>query len=84
MVAKTYDWDDEEVTFDDDEVVELKVLIALADDEKSTVRKDYAIMVGGTKSKAVGEISHLSQLHGGEANITTTTRLHLTQRRHQL
>nr|GEW26688.1 retrovirus-related Pol polyprotein from transposon TNT 1-94 [Tanacetum cinerariifolium] len=40
LVAKTFDWDEEEV-FDDEEVTQVKVPMALADDEL-TVRKNHA------------------------------------------
>ncbi|GJU21940.1 hypothetical protein Tco_1155282 [Tanacetum coccineum] len=40
LVAKTFDWDEEEVS-DDEEVTQVKVLMALADDEL-TVRKNHA------------------------------------------
>nr|GEZ04783.1 retrovirus-related Pol polyprotein from transposon TNT 1-94 [Tanacetum cinerariifolium] len=33
LVAKTFDWDEEEVSDDDEEVTQVKVLMALADDE---------------------------------------------------
>ncbi|GKD33139.1 hypothetical protein Tco_1248648, partial [Tanacetum coccineum] len=39
-IAKTFDWDEEEV-LDDEEVIEVNVLMALADDEL-TVGKNYA------------------------------------------
>ncbi|GKC07722.1 retrovirus-related pol polyprotein from transposon TNT 1-94 [Tanacetum coccineum] len=40
LVAKTFDWDEEEVS-DEEEVTQVKVLMALADDEL-TVRKSHA------------------------------------------
>ncbi|GJX43678.1 hypothetical protein Tco_0260354 [Tanacetum coccineum] len=40
LVAETFDWDEEEVS-DDEEVTQVKVLMALADDEL-TVRKNHA------------------------------------------
>nr|GEU29244.1 retrovirus-related Pol polyprotein from transposon TNT 1-94 [Tanacetum cinerariifolium] len=40
LVAKTFDWDEEEVS-DDEEVTQVKVLMALADDEL-TIRKNHA------------------------------------------
>ncbi|GKG00474.1 hypothetical protein Tco_0302164, partial [Tanacetum coccineum] len=40
LVTKTFDWDEEEVS-DDEEVTQVKALMALADDEL-TVRKNHA------------------------------------------
>ncbi|GKA81068.1 hypothetical protein Tco_0787760 [Tanacetum coccineum] len=40
LVAETFDWDEEEV-FDDEEMTQVKVLMALADDEL-VVRKNHA------------------------------------------
>ncbi|GJZ28351.1 hypothetical protein Tco_0572998 [Tanacetum coccineum] len=40
LVAETFDWDEEEVS-DDEEVTQVKVLMALADDEL-TIRKNHA------------------------------------------
>ncbi|GKF09456.1 hypothetical protein Tco_0043680, partial [Tanacetum coccineum] len=40
LVAETFDWDEEEVS-NDEEVTQVKVLMALADDEL-TVGKDHA------------------------------------------
>ncbi|GJS55009.1 retrovirus-related pol polyprotein from transposon TNT 1-94 [Tanacetum coccineum] len=39
---KTYEWDEEEVSSDDNEMVEVKVLMALADDESGVVGKESA------------------------------------------
>nr|GFB57649.1 retrovirus-related Pol polyprotein from transposon TNT 1-94 [Tanacetum cinerariifolium] len=40
LVAETFDWDEEEVSYDK-EVTQVKVLMALADDEL-TIRKNHA------------------------------------------
>ncbi|GKA13274.1 hypothetical protein Tco_0692920 [Tanacetum coccineum] len=40
LVAQAYEWDEEEVSSDDNEMVELKVLMALADDESGVVGKE--------------------------------------------
>ncbi|GKD26542.1 hypothetical protein Tco_1232756 [Tanacetum coccineum] len=42
LVAETYVWDEEEVTFDDEEMVEVRVLMALSEKEKLNVRKNHA------------------------------------------
>ncbi|GKB89864.1 hypothetical protein Tco_0962136, partial [Tanacetum coccineum] len=42
LVIETYDWDEKEVTFDDEKMVELKILMVLPDDEKLTVGKEHA------------------------------------------
>ncbi|GKD98361.1 hypothetical protein Tco_1382258, partial [Tanacetum coccineum] len=41
LVAETFDWDEEEVS-DDEEVTQVKVLMALADDEL-TVGKNHTL-----------------------------------------
>ncbi|GKB56254.1 hypothetical protein Tco_0912440, partial [Tanacetum coccineum] len=40
LVAEAYEWDEEEVSSDDNEMVEVKVFMALAEDENSVVGKD--------------------------------------------
>ncbi|GJZ96112.1 hypothetical protein Tco_0668446 [Tanacetum coccineum] len=40
LVAKAYKWDEKEVSSDDNEMVEVKVLMALADDESGAVGKE--------------------------------------------
>nr|GEV77979.1 retrovirus-related Pol polyprotein from transposon TNT 1-94 [Tanacetum cinerariifolium] len=42
LVSEAYKWDKEEVSSDDNEMVEVKVLIALADDESRAVGKESA------------------------------------------
>ncbi|GJZ17787.1 hypothetical protein Tco_0553910 [Tanacetum coccineum] len=42
LVAKAYEWDEEEVSSDDNEMVEVNVLMALADDENGVVGKESA------------------------------------------
>ncbi|GKF92766.1 retrovirus-related pol polyprotein from transposon TNT 1-94, partial [Tanacetum coccineum] len=42
LVAEAYEWDEEEVSSDDNEMVEVKVLMALADDESGVVGKESA------------------------------------------
>ncbi|GJR04401.1 hypothetical protein Tco_0527385 [Tanacetum coccineum] len=42
LIAKTYDWDEEEVSSDDNEVPEVKALMALADEERVSVSKESA------------------------------------------
>ncbi|GJV46664.1 retrovirus-related pol polyprotein from transposon TNT 1-94 [Tanacetum coccineum] len=42
LVAKAYEWDEEDVSFDDNEITEVKVLMALADDESVAVGKESA------------------------------------------
>nr|GEZ64903.1 retrovirus-related Pol polyprotein from transposon TNT 1-94 [Tanacetum cinerariifolium] len=42
LITKTYDWDEEEVSFDDNEVPEVKALMALADEEIVSVSKESA------------------------------------------
>ncbi|GJV94821.1 retrovirus-related pol polyprotein from transposon TNT 1-94 [Tanacetum coccineum] len=42
LVAKAYKWDEEGVLSDDNEMVEVKVLMALADDENTAVGKESA------------------------------------------
>ncbi|GKG41738.1 hypothetical protein Tco_0473489, partial [Tanacetum coccineum] len=41
LIAKAYEWDEEEVSSDDNEMVEVKVLIALAE-ENGVVSKESA------------------------------------------
>nr|GEV68201.1 retrovirus-related Pol polyprotein from transposon TNT 1-94 [Tanacetum cinerariifolium] len=40
LIAEAYEWDKEEVSSDDNEMVEVKVLMALADDEREAVGKE--------------------------------------------
>ncbi|GJY48064.1 hypothetical protein Tco_0438020 [Tanacetum coccineum] len=40
LIAESYDWDEEEVSFDDNEVPEVKALMALADEERVSVSKE--------------------------------------------
>ncbi|GJW72406.1 retrovirus-related pol polyprotein from transposon TNT 1-94 [Tanacetum coccineum] len=42
LIAETYDWDEEEVSSDDNEVTEVKALMALADEERVSVGKESA------------------------------------------
>ncbi|GJT67698.1 hypothetical protein Tco_1019178 [Tanacetum coccineum] len=42
LIAKTYDWDDEEVSSDENEVTKVKALIALTDEERVLVGKESA------------------------------------------
>ncbi|GJZ96954.1 retrovirus-related pol polyprotein from transposon TNT 1-94 [Tanacetum coccineum] len=42
LIAETYDWDEEEVSYDDNEVTEVKALMALADEERVSVGKESA------------------------------------------
>nr|GEV24789.1 transposase, mutator type [Tanacetum cinerariifolium] len=42
LVAKAYEWDEEDVSFNDNEITELKVLMALSDDEYVVVGKESA------------------------------------------
>ncbi|GJW72403.1 hypothetical protein Tco_0129320 [Tanacetum coccineum] len=39
VIAETYDWDKEEVSSDDNEATEVKALMALADEEKTSIGK---------------------------------------------
>ncbi|GJW64552.1 hypothetical protein Tco_0116436 [Tanacetum coccineum] len=43
LIAKTYDWDEEEVSSDDNEVTKVKALMALADEDRVSVSKESAI-----------------------------------------
>ncbi|GJU22135.1 retrovirus-related pol polyprotein from transposon TNT 1-94 [Tanacetum coccineum] len=42
LVAKTYDWDEEEVISDDEEMVEVRVMMALSNEEKLIFGKNHA------------------------------------------
>nr|GFB31181.1 retrovirus-related Pol polyprotein from transposon TNT 1-94 [Tanacetum cinerariifolium] len=42
LVAEAYEWDEEDVSSDDNEMVEVKVLMALADDKNIVVGKESA------------------------------------------
>ncbi|GJT52022.1 hypothetical protein Tco_0978179, partial [Tanacetum coccineum] len=42
LIAETYDWDEEEVSSDDNEVTEVKALMALTDEERVFVGKESA------------------------------------------
>nr|GEW91975.1 hypothetical protein [Tanacetum cinerariifolium] len=45
LIAETYDWDDEEVSSDENEVTEVKALMALTDEERVSVGKKVPEMV---------------------------------------
>ncbi|GJQ98503.1 retrovirus-related pol polyprotein from transposon TNT 1-94 [Tanacetum coccineum] len=42
LIAETYDWDEEEASSDDNEMTEVKALMALADEERGSVGKESA------------------------------------------
>ncbi|GKF32758.1 retrovirus-related pol polyprotein from transposon TNT 1-94 [Tanacetum coccineum] len=42
LIVETYDWDEEEVSSDDNEVTEVKALMDLADEERVSVGKESA------------------------------------------
>ncbi|GJS43085.1 hypothetical protein Tco_0568128 [Tanacetum coccineum] len=42
LVAKAYEWDEEDVSSDDNEMTKIKVIMALADDENAVVGKESA------------------------------------------
>ncbi|GKA55317.1 hypothetical protein Tco_0754266 [Tanacetum coccineum] len=42
LIAETYDWDDEEVLFDENEVTTVKALMALTDEERVLIGKESA------------------------------------------
>ncbi|GJT60171.1 hypothetical protein Tco_1003704 [Tanacetum coccineum] len=42
LVAETYDWDEEKVTSNDEDLVNVKVLMALSEDDKMAVGKSHA------------------------------------------
>nr|GEY26438.1 hypothetical protein [Tanacetum cinerariifolium] len=46
LVAKEYEWDEEDVSSDDNDMTEVKVLMALADDENVVVGKESANVNG--------------------------------------
>ncbi|GJS24296.1 hypothetical protein Tco_0452928 [Tanacetum coccineum] len=48
LVVEAYEWDEEDVSSDDNEMVEVKVLMALADDENVVVGKESARNVCST------------------------------------
>ncbi|GJY61197.1 hypothetical protein Tco_0461854 [Tanacetum coccineum] len=50
LISKAYEWDEEEVSSDENEIVEVKVLISLADDESGVVGKESDKMVNGLRS----------------------------------
>ncbi|GKD94273.1 hypothetical protein Tco_1374110 [Tanacetum coccineum] len=54
LIVETYEWDEKEVSSDENETTKVKVLMALADDENLVVDKESAKMVNGiflTKSQ---------------------------------
>ncbi|GJR43151.1 hypothetical protein Tco_1311254 [Tanacetum coccineum] len=42
LIAETYDWDEEEVSYDENEVTEVKALMALTNEERISVSKESA------------------------------------------
>nr|GEW04197.1 hypothetical protein [Tanacetum cinerariifolium] len=42
LIVETYEWDDEEVSYDENEVTEVKALMALTDEERVSVSKESA------------------------------------------
>ncbi|GJW18044.1 hypothetical protein Tco_0025480 [Tanacetum coccineum] len=47
LVSKAYEWDEEDVLPNDNEIVEVKVLMALANDENVVVGKKVPELVSG-------------------------------------
>ncbi|GJW09538.1 hypothetical protein Tco_1575365 [Tanacetum coccineum] len=47
LIVETYEWDEKEVSSDENETTKVKVLMALADDENLVVDKESAKMVNG-------------------------------------
>ncbi|GJY05918.1 retrovirus-related pol polyprotein from transposon TNT 1-94 [Tanacetum coccineum] len=69
LIAKTYDWDEEKVSYDDDEVTEVKALMALIDEERVSVRKESAnngewVKISIQKRKILG-IDQLTEVTSG-------------------
>ncbi|GKD25796.1 hypothetical protein Tco_1232010, partial [Tanacetum coccineum] len=50
LIPETYDWDEEEVSSEDNEVTKVKVLMALADEERVFVGKESAKIVNELRS----------------------------------
>ncbi|GJR39864.1 hypothetical protein Tco_1215548 [Tanacetum coccineum] len=64
LVAETYDWDEEKVTSNDEEMVKVKVLMALSKDDKMAVGKSHARndeWVNITMRKAINESLALTE-----------------------
>ncbi|GJX52167.1 hypothetical protein Tco_0280536 [Tanacetum coccineum] len=50
LIAETYEWDEEEVSSDENEVIEVKALMALANEEEFLLAKKVPVMVNGSRS----------------------------------
>nr|GEZ48054.1 retrovirus-related Pol polyprotein from transposon TNT 1-94 [Tanacetum cinerariifolium] len=67
LFAEAYEWDEEDVSSDDNELVEVKVLMALTNDENVVVGKESARngkWVNITMKKVEGQINNLVFKHG--------------------
>ncbi|GJT09733.1 hypothetical protein Tco_0856775 [Tanacetum coccineum] len=65
LIAKTYDWDDEEVLSDENEVTEVKALMALTDEERVSV---------GKESARNGDLTNISMKKNKENNLLSKYR----------
>nr|GEZ27627.1 retrovirus-related Pol polyprotein from transposon TNT 1-94 [Tanacetum cinerariifolium] len=63
LITETYDWDTEEVSFDENEVTEVKVLMALTDEERVSV---------GKESAKNGKWTKISVKKGNESSVCVT------------
>nr|GFB15557.1 retrovirus-related Pol polyprotein from transposon TNT 1-94 [Tanacetum cinerariifolium] len=52
LVAEAYEWDEEDVSSDDNEMIEVKVLMALVDDENVAVGKERERAINGLVAEA--------------------------------
>ncbi|GJZ30550.1 hypothetical protein Tco_0575597 [Tanacetum coccineum] len=69
LVAKTYDWDEEEVTYDDEEMVEVKVLLALSKDERMNGGKTMIEMVNGVTPRGLLTSKENSRVWCSESGV---------------
>nr|GEW33952.1 hypothetical protein [Tanacetum cinerariifolium] len=61
LIVETYKWDEEEVSLDDNEVIKVKALMALADGERVSVGKESARNDNSNMSITSGNKSRLSE-----------------------
>ncbi|GJY86521.1 hypothetical protein Tco_0500547, partial [Tanacetum coccineum] len=54
LIFKTYDWDEEEVSSNDNEVTEVKALMALANEERVSVGKESAKNADNSEESIIG------------------------------
>ncbi|GKA38676.1 hypothetical protein Tco_0731227 [Tanacetum coccineum] len=75
LIAETYEWDEEEVSFDEYEAIKVKALMALANEGRVSVSKEVPVMVNGSRS--LYERNNLLSKHRDLVKELNTCKEHL-------